>query len=257
MFVSDAEALGGGGAVFGVNSVTIARRAVSENATPAGAPEFTSPTDIDKQASGGQYVVSDADYGINTGGAVFRVHPTTGVRTVLSASDPAALSFVQVGTGPDFSHPSDIVVRKLSIFGIAFNPGVINTFPVALPKAATADSSTAEVSFKLNNNADVTYTVERLAKSGSATDLGSITKRAKEGLNRRPFTAKFKGEPLTPGRYRLILQAEHRARGFVPGQRRVPGEEGLKEHRGDRHQRIMRVLQPGGFVLPETDLRLT
>jgi len=90
------------GAVIRVDSATGARTLVSANGTPGGGPDFTAPRGIAVEADG-RILVADEQTAGGTG-AVIRVDPVTGVRTLVSANGMPA-------GGPDFGDPEGIALE--------------------------------------------------------------------------------------------------------------------------------------------------
>jgi hypothetical protein len=99
ILVSDKQAFGGSGGIIRVDPVTGIRTTVSENAAPAGGPNFQSPGDIAYDC--GKILVTDqfAD-------AVFSVDATTGVRTLVSDNLTPAGS-------PAFGYPWGIITKPV------------------------------------------------------------------------------------------------------------------------------------------------
>jgi sugar lactone lactonase YvrE len=78
ILISDFQAFGGTGGIIRVDPVTGVRTTVSENAAPAGGPQFAAPGDLIVEPCGEILVVGSG------GNGVLRVDPVTGVRTTVS-----------------------------------------------------------------------------------------------------------------------------------------------------------------------------
>jgi hypothetical protein len=70
------------------------------------------------------------------------------------------------------------------------------------------------VSFRLSRASRVRFLVQRRGRHGRFRTVkhGRVERRGKSGLNRVRFSARLRGKPLAPGRYRLRL-APHDAGG--------------------------------------------
>ena len=101
ILVVDRSAFGGGGGVIRVDQTTGARTPVSENAAPAGLPNFEEPAGI-ALAPNGDILVADENAFGGSGG-IIRVDPVTGARTTLSANGSPA-------GGPSFEQPVSIAI---------------------------------------------------------------------------------------------------------------------------------------------------
>jgi hypothetical protein len=93
--VADSDAFGGGGGLIRVDPQTGARTKLSENASPAGGPDFVDPGGV-VFAPDGAILVADGD-AFGGGGGVIRVDPNTGARSAVS-SNPGQ-------SGPAFFNP--------------------------------------------------------------------------------------------------------------------------------------------------------
>jgi hypothetical protein len=99
--VAEADPLGRGGRVIRIDPMSGLRTIVSDNASPAGGPSFSTPRGIAVEADG-NILVSDLD--AFPGGGVIRVDPATGTRTVLSSNEAPA-------EGPGFLAPAGLAVE--------------------------------------------------------------------------------------------------------------------------------------------------
>ncbi len=106
VLVVDSQGVGGAGALFVVNGTTGARTLLSNFADPSQGPLGVDPVGIALGAGG--ILVTDIDGGTNLNGALLRIHPLTGVRTLLS----------------DFGNPSQGPLGKTPT-GVAVGPGGI------------------------------------------------------------------------------------------------------------------------------------
>jgi cysteine-rich repeat protein len=106
VLVVDSQGVGGAGALFVVNGTTGARTLLSNFADPSQGPVGVDPVGIALGAGG--LLVTDIDGGTNLNGALLRIHPLTGVRTLLS----------------DFGNPSQGPLGKTPT-GVAVGPGGI------------------------------------------------------------------------------------------------------------------------------------
>jgi Ca2+-binding RTX toxin-like protein len=86
IYVADRGAFGGTGAVFRVDPVTGKRTLVSSNDSPSDGPGFVDPRGIGL-APNGSILIGDPS-AEDTFGAVFRVNPDTGQRSILSGHPP-------------------------------------------------------------------------------------------------------------------------------------------------------------------------
>jgi hypothetical protein len=103
LLVADQQAFpGAGGGVIRVNPVTGQRTTVSENASPAGAPDFVDPFAL-TLAANGDILVSDQN-AFGGGGGVIRVDPVTGVRATVSQNGAPP-------GGPSFDAPFGITTE--------------------------------------------------------------------------------------------------------------------------------------------------
>ena len=102
LLVADQNAFGGGGGVIRVNPVTGQRTTVSENASPAGGPQFVDPFAL-TLAANGDILVSDQN-AFGGGGGVIRVDPVTGVRTTVTQNGAPT-------GGPSFDAPFGITTE--------------------------------------------------------------------------------------------------------------------------------------------------
>ncbi len=100
--VADADAFGGPGGLIRVNSTTGARTTISSNSTPSGSVSFEEPTSVTRDGAG-NLIVADRD-AYRGSGAVIRVNPTTGVRTVISRNEAPS-------GGPSFADPTDVTLE--------------------------------------------------------------------------------------------------------------------------------------------------
>jgi DNA-binding beta-propeller fold protein YncE len=101
ILVVDRSAFGGGGGVMRVDRTTGARTPVSENAAPAGLPNFEEPAGI-ALAPNGDILIADENAFGGSGG-IIRVDPMSGARTTLSANGSPA-------GGPSFEQPVSIAI---------------------------------------------------------------------------------------------------------------------------------------------------
>lgn len=129
ILVADTSAFSdSGGGVIRVDPATGARTTVSANGSPTGDPSFRDPQGVAVEADG-DILVADMSALSEFGGAVIRVDPVTGARTLVSANGSP------VG-GPSFADPAllaveadgDILVADLSAFP-DFGGGVIRVDP--------------------------------------------------------------------------------------------------------------------------------
>jgi sugar lactone lactonase YvrE len=103
ILVADTDAFPGGG-VIRIDPVTGVRTTVSEDANPSGDPGFLLPVGLAVEANGDILVVDRDAGGLPGFGAVIRVDPATGARTLVSSnSSPAG--------GPSFLEPVSIAVE--------------------------------------------------------------------------------------------------------------------------------------------------
>jgi hypothetical protein len=72
----------------------------------------------------------------------------------------------------------------------------------------------ARVSFRVSRASRVRFLIQRRGRHGRFRTVthGRLERRGKSGLNRVRFSARLRGKPLAPGRYRLRL-APHDAGG--------------------------------------------
>lgn len=110
--------------IIRVDDRTGARTLVSDNANPAGGPDFVAPSSVAVEPGGTLVAVDLAAFADGNGG-VIRVDPTTGARTrVSSNANPAA--------GPQFDGPMDIAVADNGDIFVAdaFGAKIIKVDPV-------------------------------------------------------------------------------------------------------------------------------
>jgi DNA-binding beta-propeller fold protein YncE len=114
ILVADIHAFGGSGGIIRVDPETGIRTIVSSNTFPAGAPYFENPSGIALEADGDILIgdvgctlecFSPAPPAVRRAGAVIRVDPETGRRTLLSAN-----SFPE--GPPEFENPLGITLRE-------------------------------------------------------------------------------------------------------------------------------------------------
>jgi hypothetical protein len=91
-----------GGALFSINPTTGARTLLSDFGNTAQGPRGVDPFGVAVEAAG-TILVSDPNAGTNARGALFRVDPSTGARTLLS-------DFGAASTGPLGSNPARVLV---------------------------------------------------------------------------------------------------------------------------------------------------
>jgi sugar lactone lactonase YvrE len=85
ILVADENAFGGTGGVIRVDPSSGARTTVSANGAPAGGPAFSAPFGLALEGDG-DILVADFAAGSDHRGAVIRVDPATGARTLVSAN---------------------------------------------------------------------------------------------------------------------------------------------------------------------------
>ncbi len=107
--------------IIRVDRATGTRTLISSNASPAGGPQFGTPSGIALDA-GGDIIV--ADMTAFTDGAILRVNPTTGARTVISRNSAPA-------GGPRLDGPMDLAIAANGDIYVAntFGTNVIRVNP--------------------------------------------------------------------------------------------------------------------------------
>ena len=116
VLVADAAAFDSGGGVIRVDPDTGARTTVSANGAPSGGPTFVEPQAIAVEYDG-DILVADADAEGGTG-AIIRVDPGTGARTLLSSNAaPAGGSSFSDPVGLAIETDADILVLDGTAFG--------------------------------------------------------------------------------------------------------------------------------------------
>lgn len=122
--------------VIRVDKVTGVRTLISNNTTPAGGPDFSTPSGIAVE-SDGSILIADLSAFPQGNGGVIRVDPVTGARTTLSRNGSPA-------GGPAFNGPMDIAVAENGDIYVA------NTFGNNIIKVDPATGARTLVS--RNNN---------------------------------------------------------------------------------------------------------
>ncbi len=124
LLVAEQSIVAGGAvpSVIRVDRTTGARTLISSNASPAGGPSFSTPSGIAVESSGQILVV---DMGAFGSGAVIRVDPATGARTLVSRNGAPA-------GGPQLNGPMDLAVAANGDIYVAntFGTNVIRVDPV-------------------------------------------------------------------------------------------------------------------------------
>jgi hypothetical protein len=136
LLVADQSAFAGaGGGVIRVNPVTGQRTTVSENASPAGGPQFVDPFAL-TLAANGDILVSDQN-AFGGGGGVFRVDPVTGARTVVTQNG------LPPG-GPSFSAPFGITTEANGNIVVADSAlaALVRVDPVSGARTVLSDNTT-------------------------------------------------------------------------------------------------------------------
>ena len=110
--------------VIRVNKTTGVRTLISNNTTPAGGPDFSTPSGIAVEADG-SVLIADLSAFPQGNGGVIRVDPVTGTRTTLSRNGSPA-------GGPAFDGPMDIAVADNGDIYVAntFGNTIIKVDPV-------------------------------------------------------------------------------------------------------------------------------
>ena len=124
LYVVDSSAVGGGGAVIGVDPATGQQSLVSSNATSA-TPPFVEPSGIAIERSG-TVLVSDRDSPapVSAGkGAVIAVDPLTGAKKLITNNDTSKLDLFANPLGITVETPGTLLVANTS--GDPSNNGVI------------------------------------------------------------------------------------------------------------------------------------
>jgi hypothetical protein len=106
IYMADSNAHGGGGGVFRVNPVTGERTMISNNASPGvgAVPDFENPSAVAVDGNG-DLLVADRQDQSDFVGAVIRVDPVTGERSLVSATGNPAQDFHE-----DLVNPAGIAV---------------------------------------------------------------------------------------------------------------------------------------------------
>ena len=125
--------------VRAVDPLTGVRATVSDNTTPPSQPAFATPDGVAIEA-GGSLLVTDSN-AFGGGGAVFRVDPLTGVRTVLSqnAAPAGGPSFVDP-TGIAVEQDGDILVADRNAF-TANTGGIIRVDPLTGVRTTVSENT--------------------------------------------------------------------------------------------------------------------
>ncbi len=110
-----------------VDRATGVRTLISNNTTPAGGPDFSTPSGVAVESDGSILVADLSAFpkGGGSAGGVIRVDPTTGTRTTVSRNGSPA-------GGPSFSGPMDIAVAANGDIYVAntFGNNIIKVDPV-------------------------------------------------------------------------------------------------------------------------------
>lgn len=111
--------------VIRVDKVTGVRTLISNNTTPAGGPDFSTPSGVAVEADG-SILIADLSAFPQGNGGVIRVDPVTGARTTLSRNGSPA-------GGPSFDGPMDIAVAASGDIYVAntFGTTIIKVDPVS------------------------------------------------------------------------------------------------------------------------------
>lgn len=172
----------GGGGVYAVNVITGYRTLVSDLGNPSQGPVGRTVYGLTTDASG-NVIVSDSEFTLPTTGAIFKVSPTTGFRTIIS--DFSNLSQGSTGRNPlnisvylpsptDSSPP----VITPTITGTLGNNGwytsdVTVSWSVTDPESAISSSTGCTTSIINSDTAGTTLTCT--ATSAGGTSLQSVT----------------------------------------------------------------------------------
>ena len=110
--------------VIRVDKTTGVRTLISNNTTPAGGPDFSTPSGIAVEADG-SILIADLSAFPQGNGGVIRVDPVTGTRTTLSRNGSPA-------GGPSFNGPMDLAVAANGDIYVAntFGNNIIKVDPV-------------------------------------------------------------------------------------------------------------------------------
>jgi hypothetical protein len=140
ILVADQQAFGdAGGGVIRVDPLTGARTTVSENASPPGGPSFVDPFGIAVAANGDILIADQNAFGPGNG-AVIRVDPVTGVRTLVSENgSPTGPPLFDAPFGITTAASGDILVTDAGAFG--GGGGVIRVNPVTGARTTLSENA--------------------------------------------------------------------------------------------------------------------
>ena len=123
-----------GGSVVRVNPVTGARTLLSDNASPAGGPNFVAPWGMTLDAAGSILVSDREAFGGN--GGIIRVDPVTGARTTVSKNNAPA-------GGPSFQDPAGLVSSCGQLYVVDFGTdAVLKVNPASGVRTLVSDNAT-------------------------------------------------------------------------------------------------------------------
>jgi hypothetical protein len=174
-------------------------------------------------ATGATYDVTGADVGsslrvvVTAGNWISAVGLAVSERTAAVAKPPAAPAGGKPGTkpggsgtGPTGSGGPRKARRRLVLTRVRMHP---RRFAVAhrRPRAGTRPDGAA-ITWRLTRRATVRLTFHKARGKGASrrwVKVGSIRRRAASGPGIVRFRGRFGARPLAPGRYRVVVRAEH------------------------------------------------
>ena len=241
VLVADEDAFGGPGGLIRVDSVTGARRTLSENSAPLGGPSFVEPVGIAVLPSG-ELLVAEEDGFADSAGGVIRVDHETGARTAVSANGAPS-------GGPSFAQPygialaadGTVLVADFDAFG--GNGGVIRVDPVTGARTAVSAAGAPPGGPQFVDPLGIALVTPRAPVIRSAS------------VRPRTFAVARGGRPGVPRGTTFHYRLSEAARLTVAIERRSPGRSVggrcRRQTRVNRKRRpCTRFARVGGFSQP-------